>query len=154
MAHRLVFECEPSSSWATTLAREYEEGDREALVQIDTSAIHGGLKLATAAGGTFGLGWVIRWLQNRGAAKVAAAGQQEHNVRLQQQADARDAEAEAEAAEAKAEEEKQQAYFATLPPDRQEHYLGVTRKGGFIKEPELLERMAALAAWNDREEKT
>ena len=147
-AHREVFGHDPPSTWAATLARECQYGDRAALAQIDAKAIRGGLALAQETGGTFGLGWVIRWLHNKAAAQVLADGHRQLQAHAQEQVRTWEAEAEASA---KAELAKRRAYFATLPADRQEYYRELANRGGRVKRADLREVSALVLAWHDKE---
>lgn len=72
-AYREVFGSDMSTRWRRRVSRSLSNGDRPWLVQIDANAIRAGQALAAKAGRTFGLGWVLKHLEQQAARRQQAA---------------------------------------------------------------------------------
>jgi hypothetical protein len=151
-AYRTIHARGMPASWRRKIKREYRLGDRESLAEIDEKAIRGGIKLANKKERTFGFGWVLRYLSDQAAARIARAEANRNRQTSQTTQEESDTQAEAEKAAQAAQADQRRAYFDGLPDELQKTYMEKAMAGPFMpRRLDVIRYVAAQMAWQDRE---
>lgn len=147
-AWRQVFGREPDRKTLLRAKREFKRGDRASVAEIDASAIRAARQRAEQAKCTFGFQWVLNVLQERAATRLASEAARRTIGEQQRGAVFSGANEQAEREER---EREAAAYFARLDEPTRESYRAKANDGPLkIKRPDLLERLAAALAFNER----
>ena len=138
--------CDMPAYWRKGLAQEYEHGARQALCEVDAQAISEAYRRAQGKGVIVAYSCLVQALVDK----------YDKRVRKEERREAAEAERQRQEAEERAKEElvrRQQEHFAGLDRERQDDYCQKARER-LSKlpnpKPELVERLAAQIAWEER----